>query len=83
MTHEERMEKLDKYITRFYRVYGIDAGSIRKYLEDISKLIECDDMGAYHKLFNTAHAYLQGLQDAGRITQKDHEDIFCIVMGIA
>ncbi len=46
-------------------------------------------LGTYHKaykagdnVFNLLHAYLQGLEDAGVITDKEHGDIFCEVMEI-
>lgn len=46
-------------------------------------------LGTYHmaykagdKVFNLLHAYLQGLEDAGVITDADHDNIFCEVMEI-
>ena len=46
-------------------------------------------LGTYHQaytagdnVFNLLHAYLQGLEDAGIITSKEHDDIFCEVMEI-
>lgn len=46
-------------------------------------------LGDYHRLykagdnvFDMLHAYLDGLQDAGVITDKEHGDIFCEVMEI-
>ena len=38
--------------------------------------------GEEHKIFNMLHAYLQGLEDAGVITEKEHGDIFAEVMEI-
>lgn len=46
-------------------------------------------LGGYHRLykagdnvFNLLHSYLQGLEDAGVITDKEHDAIFCEVMEI-
>lgn len=46
-------------------------------------------LGGFHKLYNAGdnvfdllHAYLQGLEDAGAITDKEHDSLFCEVMEI-
>ena len=38
--------------------------------------------GEEHKIFDMLHAYLQGLEDAGVISNKEHDSIFAEVMEI-
>ena len=40
------------------------------------------EAGLEHQIFNTLHAYLQGLEDAEVITEREHEDIFAEIMDI-
>ena len=51
-------------------------------IADLQDARRCYEAGDYHKIFNLLHAYLRGLEHAGVITAKEHEDIFAEIMDI-
>lgn len=52
--------------------------AITNQIETLKRHIDADGL---QKVFNIAHAYLQGLQDAGAITEEEHDKLFhCIAL---
>ena len=47
--------------------------AIKNYIASLKRHVDADGL---HKTFNIAHAYLQGLQDAGAITEEEHDKLF-------
>ena len=53
-----------------------------RMMDYINTLKKHSDAGETSKIFNIAHAYLQGLEDAGIITEKEHEVVFSYITGL-